>query len=229
MSDFKSIKNWTEDEQPREKMASKGAEALSDAELLAILLGTGTVKRSAVDLARDILGLAQNNLIQLGRLDIKELQRINGIGEAKAITVKAAMELGRRRQVGEVLERPTISKSDDAAKILVPLMQDLNHEVFYVIYLNHSRKVLKIEMISSGGFTGTVADIKMILKNCLLNNANQLVIGHNHPSGTKKPSEADKSITIRLRDSANMMDIKLLDHIIVAGNDFLSMSDEGII
>ena len=229
MSDFKSIKNWTEDEQPREKMASKGAEALTNAELLAILLGTGTVKRSAVDLARDILGLAQNNLIQLGRLDIKELQQINGIGEAKAITVKAAMELGRRRQVGEVLERPTISKSEDAANILVPLMQDLNHEVFYVIYLNHSRKVLKIEMISSGGFTGTVADIKMILKNCLLNNANQLVIGHNHPSGTKKPSEADKSITLRLRDSANMMDIKLLDHIIVAGNDFLSMSDEGII
>lgn len=229
MSEFKSIKNWTEDEQPREKLVSKGPDALSDAELLAILLGTGTVKRSAVDLARDILDLAHNNLNQLGRLDLKELQQINGIGEAKAITVKAAMELGKRRQVGEVLERPTISKSEDAANILVPLMQDLNHEVFYVIYLNHSRKVLKIEMISSGGFTGTVADIKMILKNCLLNNANQLVIGHNHPSGTKKPSEADKSITLRLRDSANMMDIKLLDHIIVAGKDHLSMSDEGII
>jgi len=210
-------------------MLQKGATALTDAELLAILISSGTVKRSALDLARDVMDLAHNNLRELGRISIQELQKINGIGQARGITICAAMELGRRRQMSEGLEREVIQRSLDAAHILIPLMQDLNHEVFYVLYLNQSRKLLKMEQISSGGFTGTVADIKMILKHCLLYNANQLVIAHNHPSGSKKPSEADKSITLKLRESASMMDIKLLDHIIVAGGDYLSMADEGII
>ena len=229
MQESKSIKNWNEDERPREKMLQKGAAALTDAELLAILISSGTRERSAVDLARDILALAGNNLREIGRLNIAELQKVKGIGEARAITISAAMELGRRRQVSEGLDRVAINKSSEAAHIILPMLQDLNHEVFCVLYLNQASRVLKHEFISSGGLTATVVDIRMILKNCLLYNANQIIIAHNHPSGSKKPSEADKSLTLRLREAAELMDIRLKDHIIIAGNDYLSMSDEGMI
>ncbi|MES2703587.1 MAG: DNA repair protein RadC [Bacteroidota bacterium] len=228
MSESNSIKNWTEDERPREKMLQKGAAALADAELLAILIGSGTPKRSAVDLARDILALANNNLRELGRLSIPELQKVKGIGEARGITIAAAMELGRRRQVSEGLDRPAVHSSKDAAAIIVPLLQDLNHEVFCVLYLNHASKVLRHEMISSGGSTATVVDVRMILKNCLLYNANQIVVAHNHPSGNKKASESDKHLTRKIIDAAALMDIKLLDHVIVAGHEYLSMADEGL-
>lgn len=222
-----SIKNWTEDERPREKMQQKGAAALTDAELLAILIGSGTVKRSAVDLAREILKLAKNNLRELGRLNLHELQNVKGIGEARAITIAAAMELGRRRQTSEGLERPTIQKSRDAANIVAPMLQDLNHEKFVVLYLNHACKLINCEELSSGGMTGTVVDVRMVLKNCLLYNANQLILAHNHPSGTRKPSEADKALTKRILDAAALMDIRLIDHLIIAGHDYLSMADEG--
>jgi DNA repair protein RadC len=228
MYESKSIKNWTEDERPREKMLQKGAGALTDAELLAILIGSGTVKRSAVDLAREILDMAKNNLRELGRLGVLELQKVKGIGEARAITICAVMELGRRRQLSEGLERVTIEKSHDAADIVVPLLQDLNHEQFCVLYLNHSCRLLRHEIISSGGITSTVVDVRMVLKNCLLYNANQIIMAHNHPSGNKKPSEADKSLTKRMFDAAALMEIKLLDHLIVAGHDYLSMADEGL-
>ena len=229
MNESKSIKNWTEDERPREKMQQKGAAALTDAELLAILISSGTRARSALDLARDILALGHNNLRELGRLNIMELQKIKGIGEARAITICAAMELGRRRQVGESLEREKILTSAEAAQFLLPLLQDLNHEVFCVLYLNQSHKLLKHEFMSSGGLNATVVDVRMILKNCLLHNANSIIVAHNHPSGSLKPSAEDKSITIRLRDSAELMGIKLLDHLIIAGRDYLSFSDEGLI
>lgn len=229
MQESKSIKNWNEDERPREKMLQKGAAALTDAELLAILISSGTKKRSALDLARDILELAHNNLREIGRLNVPELQKVKGIGEARAITICAAMELGRRRQMSEGLERAAISNSKEAARIILPLLQDLNHEVFCVLYLNQSSKLLRHEFISSGGLTATVVDIRMILKNCLLYNANQIIIAHNHPSGSKRPSEADKSLTIQLRDAAELMNIKLVDHLIIAGNEFLSMSDEGLV
>jgi DNA repair protein RadC len=229
MSESKSIKNWAEDERPREKMLQKGATSLTDAELLAILISSGTKEHSALDLARAVLELAENNLRQLGRLSIKELQKIKGIGAARAITISAAMELGRRRQVGEGLQREGIGKSSDAADIIMPLLQDFNHEVFCVLYLNNANKVIKHELISSGGLTGTVADIRMILKSCLLHNANKLVIAHNHPSGNKTPSEADKQLTFKIMESAKLMDIKLMDHIIIAGHEYLSMADEGII
>ena len=225
----KSIKNWSEEERPREKMLQKGAASLTDVELLAIIISSGTRERSAVDLARDILGLAQNNLQQLGRLNVLELQKIKGIGEARAITICSAMELGRRRQVGEGLERVTVKSSQDAANIFMPLLQDLNHEVFCVLYLNNASKVIRHELISSGGLSATVADIRMILKNCLLNNANQVILAHNHPSGNKNPSEADKTLTNKIMESARLMDIKLMDHIIIAGNEYLSMADEGLI
>ncbi len=228
MNESKSIKNWTEDERPREKMLQKGAAALTDAELLAILISSGTREKSALDLARDILGMANNNLKELGRLNVLELQKVKGIGEARGITICAAMELGRRRQISEGLERITIQSSKEAASIVLPLLQDLNHEVFCVIYLNQARRVLKYELISSGGITSTVVDVRMILKNCLLYNANQMIIAHNHPSGSTKPSVADKELTNRLSEAAKLMDIKLLDHLIIAGGEYLSLSDEGI-
>lgn len=224
-----SIKNWAEDERPREKMLQKGAASLSDAELLAILISSGTKEKSALDLAREVLGHAHNNLHELGRLGVVELQKTKGIGEARAITIAAALELGRRRQITEGLQRPTITQSADAAEIVIPLLRDLNHEMFCVLYLNQSSRVLRHEMISSGGLTGTVADIRMILKNALLYNANKLIIAHNHPSGNNQPSLADKELTKKLKEAAEWMDIKLLDHLIVAGAGYLSMADEGII
>ncbi len=229
MQESKSIKNWTEDERPREKMLQKGAAALTDAELLAILISSGTRERSALDLARDVLSLAHNNLREAGRLSVAELQKIKGIGEARAITICAAMELGRRRQMIDGPDRTAINTSKDAARYFMPLMQDLNHEVFCVLYMNQAGRLIKHEFLSSGGMTATVVDIRMILKSCLLNNATHIIIGHNHPSGSKRPSDADKSMTLKLRDAAELMDIKLKDHIIIAGNDFLSMSDEGLV
>ncbi|HRO42311.1 MAG TPA: DNA repair protein RadC [Flavipsychrobacter sp.] len=223
-----SIKNWAEDERPREKMVQKGAGALSDAELLAILISSGTRERSAIELARDILVLAHNNLHELGRLSPKELQKVKGIGEARAITISAALELGRRRQITEGVQRPLLQSSKQAAEIVIPLLRDLNHEVFCVLYLNQASRLLRHEIVSSGGLTGTVADIRIILKNALLHNANQLIVAHNHPSGNLQPSNADKELTRKLRDAATSMDIKLLDHLIVAGVSYLSFADEGL-
>ncbi|RYZ55176.1 MAG: JAB domain-containing protein [Sphingobacteriales bacterium] len=222
-----SIKNWAEGDRPREKLLSKGPASLSDAELLALLISSGTKERSAIDLARDILMQAHNNLHELGRLSIVELQQTKGIGEARAITIAAAMEFGRRRQMGEVLQRSTIQQSREAAEIVIPLMRDLNHEVFCVLYLNQANRLIRHELISSGGITGTVADIRIILKNALLYNSNQLIVSHNHPSGNLQPSQADKELTRKLREAAALMDIKLLDHLIVAGVSYLSLSDEG--
>jgi len=228
MNESKSIKNWVEDDRPREKMMQKGAGALTDAELLAILISSGTREKSALDLAKEILAMAGQNLRELGRLSIKELQKTKGIGSARAITISAAMELGRRRQMAEGLERAIIRKSRDAADIFMPMLQDKNFECFCVMYLNQASKVIAIEEISSGGLTGTVADIRIILKNALLYNANQLMIAHNHPSGNRTPSAQDKAITIKISDAAAMMDIKLLDHIIIAGSEYVSLSDEGL-
>ncbi len=228
MNESKSIKNWAEDERPREKMLQKGPAALTDAELLAILISSGTKERSALDLARDMLELAGNNLREMGRLNVLELQKIKGIGEARAVTICAAMELGRRRQVSEGMERVAVNKSKEAAHILMPLLQDLNHEVCCVLYLNHACRLLRHELISSGGITSTIVDTRMILKNCLLYNASQIIIAHNHPSGSKKPSDADKQLTAKLLEAAALMDITLRDHLIIAGHEYVSMSDEGM-
>jgi len=229
MNTSNSIKNWAEDERPREKMLQKSAAALTDAELLAILISSGTKEKSALDLAREILMLANNNLHELGRLNIIELQKTKGIGEARAITIAAALELGRRRQMAQGLQRATIVQSADAAEIIIPVLRDLTHEVFWVLYLNQGNQPIRSEQVSSGGLTGTVADIRMILKNALLYNANKLIIAHNHPSGNKQPSNADKELTYKLSQAAQLMDIKLIDHLIVCGTTYLSMADEGII
>lgn len=229
MSDYNSIKNWADDERPREKLLHKGATSLSDAELLAILISSGTKKRSALDLARDILRQADNNLHQLGRLSVQELQHTKGIGQARAITIAAALELGRRRQVNAALARETIRQSKDAAEILIPLMCDLNHEVFYVMYLSRSGTVIRYEDVSKGGLTSTVADVRIILKSALLYNASKLIVAHNHPSGNKTPSQADIKLTEKLKEAADIMEIKLLDHLIIAGNDYVSLADKGLL
>lgn len=229
MSESKSIKNWLEDERPREKMQQKGASALTDAELLAILISSGTPKRSALDLARDVLGLANNELRDIGRLSVTELQKVKGIGTARAITIAAALELGRRRQLSETPDRQSVNNTAVAARMVMPHLQDLNHEVFYVLYLNHNNKLLKEEKISSGGYTQTTVDVRMILKSCLLHNASRMIIAHNHPSGSKKPSESDIRLTGQIKEAARLMEIQLIDHIIVAGSEYLSMADEGLI
>lgn len=223
------IKSWPEDEKPREKLLEKGPGSLTDAELLAILIGSGGAKRSALDLARDVLSLAGKNLYELGRLSVSDFQKVKGIGAARAITIGAALELGRRRQINEGLQRPSVRTSRDAADIVRPLLADLNHEVFCVLYLNQSNKVLRHELISSGGLTGTVADIRIILKHALLHQANGLILAHNHPSGNPDPSQADKELTRRIKEAAMLMDIRLLDHLIVAQTTCFSMQDEGLI
>lgn len=227
MNQTNSIKNWAEDERPREKLALKGASALSDAELLAILIATGSREKSALDLARDILKLADNNLNQLGRLGVTELKQTKGIGEAKAITIAAALELGRRRQMSEGLSKQSITQSKDAAEIFIPLMRDLGHEVFYVLYLSQSSSVIRLENIGVGGLSATVADIRIILKNALLNSASKLIVAHNHPSGNLKASKEDIAMTAKLKEAAATMDIKLLDHLIIGDNNYCSMADEG--
>jgi DNA repair protein RadC len=223
------IKSWMEDERPREKMWQRGAAALTDAELLAILIASGTREKSALDLAREVLELAHRNLLELGRISLPELQKVKGIGQARAITICAALEIGRRRQLAEAPDRQQITSSNDAAVILAPLLRDLNHEAFYVVYLNQSNRVLRTEKISDGGMTMALADIRIILKNALLYNANQVILSHNHPSGNRQASEADKALTRRVQEAAKLMDIRLVDHIIIAGSSYLSMADEGIL
>lgn len=229
MSNTNSIKNWAEDERPREKLLYKGPGALADAELLAILISSGTRERSALDLARDVLKQAGNQLHHLGRLSVEELQQTKGIGEARAITIAAALELGRRRQMSAGLSRQTITQSKDAAEILIPLMRDLAHEAFYVLYLSQSSSLIRLEHIGKGGLTSTVADIRIILKNALLNSASRLIVAHNHPSGNLKPSREDISMTEKLKEAAALMDIKLLDHLVIGDNNYCSMADEGLI
>lgn len=224
-----SIKQWAEDDRPREKLLLKGAAALSDAELLAILIHSGTTKYSALALAQEVLKKANNNLHELGRLSVKELQLPGkGLGEARAITIAAALELGRRRQSADARSRPAITSMEDAAEIILPLLNDRNTEAFCVLYLNQANKLLRAETISEGGITGTVADIRVILKNALLYNANQLIVAHNHPSGNLNPSAADRALTTKLKESAALMDIRLLDHLIIAGGRYLSLQEEGL-
>jgi DNA repair protein RadC len=229
MSSSNSIKNWSEDDRPREKMLQRGPAALTDAELLTILISSGTKEKSALDLAREVLSLAHNNLQQLGRLSITDFKKIKGIGEARAITIAAAMELGRRRQISEGLQRPAVSGSKHAVEIITPLLRDLNHEAFCVLYLNQANRVLHYELVSNGGLNATVADTRIILKNAIIHSAANLIVAHNHPSGNLRASDHDIVLTRKLKDSAALMDITLLDHIIISGDGFLSMADEGII
>ncbi len=224
-----SIKNWAEDDRPREKLLLKGASALSDSELIAILINNGTKEKSAVELAQEILRSGNNNLNELGKLSIKDLQKIKGIGNAKAIAIAAALELGRRRQAADALEKISVRTSNDIAQFLRAKIKDYLHEVFAVVFLNRANKINHFEIISQGGITGTVADPRIILKKALEEDATSVVLCHNHPSGNLKPSRADEELTHKIKEAAKYFDITVLDHIIVSEEGYFSFADEGII
>lgn len=223
------IKQWAKDDRPREKLLLKGPQALSDSELLAILIGMGTKKRSALDLAREILSLGKNSLTELGKRSVKELMKVKGIGEAKAISIVAALEIGRRRQASSSMEKSLVSSSSDVAQYLQSLLRDHRHEVFAVLFLNRANKINHFEIISNGGITGTVADPRIILKKALDEDAVSLILCHNHPSGSLKPSRADEELTFKIKEAAKYFDIKVLDHIIVSESGYYSFADEGIL
>ncbi|MBN2348608.1 MAG: DNA repair protein RadC [Bacteroidales bacterium] len=224
-----SIKNWAIEDRPREKLLNKGIQSLSDAELIAILIGSGTKENSAVEVARKILNTADNNLNNLGKKSIKDLQKIHGIGEAKALSVIAALELGRRRKLADIPDKQKITSSNDVFSLFHPILADLPYEEFWILLLNRANKIIERYKISQGGVSGTVIDIKMILKNAVENLASSIILCHNHPSGNLMPSEADKSITKKLKEASELMDIKLLDHIIIGNNAYFSFIDEAIL
>jgi DNA repair protein RadC len=224
-----SIKNWSQDDQPREKLLYKGKAALSDAELVAILIGSGNRQESAVDLCKRIFASANHNLSALGKLSIKQLMEFNGIGEAKAISIIAALELGRRRRGEEALEKKKITSSKSAFELMQPIIGELEHEEFWIIYMNNSNKVLQKNQLSKGGITGTLVDVRLVLKNALEVGAVGLILAHNHPSGTLKPSEADKQITQKLKLAAQSLDIKVLDHLIITEKAYFSFADDSLL
>lgn len=224
-----SIKQWAKDDRPREKLLRKSSAALSDSDLLAILIGHGTREKSAVDLAREVLELGKNNLNELGKLSIKELLKIKGIGEVKALILLAALELGRRRHSSLLAEKVIIKQSSDIAGYLQSALKDLSHEVFGVLFLNQANRVNHFEIISQGGITGTVADPRIILRKALEEEAVNIILCHNHPSGNLKPSRADEELTQKIKEAARFLDIKVLDHIIVSDQGYYSFADEGLL
>jgi DNA repair protein RadC len=222
-----SIKNWSEDDRPREKLLLKGKTILSDAELMAILIASGNKDESAVDLSKRILNSVDNNLIELSKLTVTSLKQFKGIGEAKALTIVAALELGSRRRGAEVLSRKSLRSSKDAFEIIKMHIGDIHYEQFLVIMLNQSNKIIRVVSISEGGVTGTVVDPKKIFKLAIDNNATGLVLGHNHPSGNIQPSEQDNKLTAKLAAAGKLLDINVLDHIIVGEEDYYSFADDG--
>ncbi len=223
------IKSWSADDRPREKMIAKGASALSNAELLAILINNGSKEKSALDLAKEIMQLGKNNLDELGKLSLKDLQKIKGIGAAKAIAIAAALEIGRRRETAGIFEKTTVRTSGDIARFLKAALKDHAHEVFVAVYLNKSNKILCHKVISNGGLSGTVADPRIIFKTALEEGATGIVLCHNHPSGNLKPSMADEILTQKIKQGAALMDIKVMDHIIVSNEGYYSFADEGLL
>lgn len=224
-----SIKKWNEDDRPREKLLLKGRGALSDAELIAILIGSGSREESAVALSQRILGSVDNNLSELGRLSITDFMAFKGIGEAKAISIAAAMELGRRRRTGEALERKKITSSTSVFEYVQPLIGELPHEEFWILYLNNSNRILKSAQLSKGGITGTVVDVRLAFKEALQLGAVGIILAHNHPSGTLKPSQADIQLTKKLKLAGDSLDIKVLDHLIITEKAYFSFADENML
>ncbi len=229
LPDRQGIKTWPLDDRPREKLQLKGVEALSNAELIAILLRTsGNRNKTALEVAQELLQIAEGDLYALSRLSVKDCMKIKGIGSAKAVTLVAALELGRRRQSAAPVRKPVIKRSRDAADLLQPRMADLRHEVFVVLYLSTSNKVLHEEKISKGGSKGTMVDPKIVMKVALEQDANNMILCHNHPSGNLKPSKADIRLTQKLIAAAQLLDLKILDHLIVSSQGFYSFADEGL-
>ncbi|MDO6801300.1 DNA repair protein RadC [Wenyingzhuangia sp. 1_MG-2023] len=224
-----TIKEWNEEDRPREKLILKGTNSLSDAELIAILIGSGNRKESAVELSKKILAHFNNNLNQLAKASVTDLKTFNGIGEAKAISIVTALEVGKRRRLEKALEIPKISCSKDAFEIFLPLIGDIPHEEFWVLHLNNSNKIIEKQMISKGGLTGTLVDVRIILKKGLELLSTALILGHNHPSEKLDPSQADKQITQKIKNACSTLDIKVLDHLIVTQKAYFSFADEGIL
>lgn len=221
-----TITEWAEEDRPREKLLLKGISALSDAELLAILIGSGNKNETAVELSQRILFFVKNNLNSLGKLSINDLiQNFNGIGEAKAITIIAALELGKRRKLSDSEKQQRILLSKDVYNIFQPILGDLRHEESWVLLMNSSNKILKKILASKGGITGTVIDIRLIIKEAIENLATNIVLVHNHPSGSTKPSEEDNIVTKKLKDACNLLDIYLMDHVIICDDDYYSYRD----
>ena len=224
-----SIKNWAIDDRPREKLLIHGAAALSNSELLAILINNGSKNKSAVELAREILKLGHDNLNELGKLSLNDFKQVKGIGEAKSIIITAALELGRRRHASAALEKTIVRSSRDIAAFLQATLKDFSYEVFAVVFLNRANKINHFEIISKGGITGTVADPRVILKKALEEDATAIVLCHNHPSGNLKPSRADEELTKKIKEAAAYFDIKIIDHIIVSEDGFYSFADDGLL
>jgi DNA repair protein RadC len=224
-----SIKYWSEDDRPREKLLLKGKNVLSNAELIAILISSGNKEESAVALSKRILVSVELNLNELGRLSVKDLIGFKGIGEAKAVVIIAALELGRRRRGEQALEKKKITSSSSVFELMQPIIGELPHEEFWIVYLNNSNKVLQKIQLSKGGITGTLVDVRLVLKTALQIGAVGLILTHNHPSGTLKPSQADKNITQKLKIASDSIDIKVLDHLIITEKAYFSFADENLL
>jgi DNA repair protein RadC len=228
-ADTRRILSWAEEDRPREKLLLKGKAALSDAELIAILIGSGTVELSAVDVSKVILQQANNNLNDLAKHTVKDLTKIKGIGEAKAISIIAALELGRRRKDTEAVRKPKIRTSADAYEQIKPYLLDLAHEEFWILLLNRGNEIIRPMQVSSGGVAGTVVDSKIIFKIAIEYLASGIVLIHNHPSGNCTPSQDDKNLTKKLKDAGLLLDIPILDHLIFTETKYFSFADEGIL
>ena len=226
-----TLKQWADEDRPREKLLLKGKAAVSDAELIAILLRTGTREENVVDVAKRLLHHVGNDLNKLGKLSVKDIMHfgIKGLGETKIITLVAALELGRRRQAAAPRELSKITCSRDAFDLLSPLMSDQIREQFYLLLLNNANKVISEQVLSEGGITGTVVDARLLFKQALLHNATSIVLAHNHPSGNLKPSQADIDLTRKIKDAGKLLEIKLLDHLIVCDGGYYSFADEGML
>ena len=225
--EYVPINEWAEDDRPREKLLLKGKQSLSDAELIAILMGSGSKNESAVDLAKRILKASKDNLIELSKLGVKDFIKFKGVGEAKAISIIAALELGKRRRREEALDKKKISSSIDVFEYFSGILSDTNYESFYILLLNRANKIIREIQISEGGLSGTVADPKKIFKVALEHNASAMILCHNHPSGNIKPSDADIKLTHKLRNAGEMLDLPVIDHIILGEENYYSFADEG--
>jgi len=224
-----SIKSLAEDDRPREKFLLKGKSAVSDSELLAIIMGSGNREESAVELARRILNSVENNWHRLSQLSLQDLMKFKGVGEAKAISIATALEIGNRRSQQEVIERQQISSSKDAFDILQPHLSDLSTEEFWAIFLNHQNKILYKTCLFRGGIASSVADVRVVFKTALEHFSTQIIVAHNHPAGSLKPSKEDINITQKIKEAGKLLDIELLDHLILTQNNFFSFKDEGLL
>ncbi|WDF45505.1 DNA repair protein RadC [Chryseobacterium sp. KACC 21268] len=224
-----NLKSLAEDDRPREKFLLKGKSAVSDSELLAIIMGSGNREESAVELARRILNSVENNWHRLSQLSIKDLTKFKGVGEAKAISIATALEIGNRKSQQEVLERQQISSSKDAFEILQSHLSDLQTEEFWAIFLNHQNKILYKSCLFRGGIASSVADVRVVFKTALEHFSTQIIVAHNHPAGSLKPSKEDINITQKIKDAGKLLDIDLLDHLILTQNNYYSFKDEGIL